>query len=362
MLGYAFMGKAHSRGFRALARSSRNRRSRRGTRLGLRPRPGTRWSPCSERVRLGGGGHRLARAGEPTRASGCSTTAARTRCTRSRRSQAVRGRQARALREAARAGRGRVARDVGRRPSAPASQHMCGFNYRFVPAVRRAREILERAASASRPFPRHVPAELGLGGPTRTSGASTARRRGRARSATSATHIIDLARYLVGDIAAVSALVRTCVPGRAVDDQFVATIEFENGVDRHARGIAAGARAASTTTRSRSTARHGSIAFDVERLNELQVADEKGFTRVLVTEPEHPFMQYWWPPGHISAGATRSRTRSPTSSRRSPARERSRRTAPHSRTGTVAAEVTDAILRSSASRKTETLSYRGSDG
>jgi predicted dehydrogenase len=45
----------------------------------------------------------------------------------------------------------------------------------------------------------------------------------------------------------------------------------------------------------------GSIAFDVERLNELQVfrAGARGFETVLVTEPDHPFLEWWWPPGHI---------------------------------------------------------------
>jgi predicted dehydrogenase len=48
----------------------------------------------------------------------------------------------------------------------------------------------------------------------------------------------------------------------------------------------------------------GSIAFDMERLNELQVfragsGPARGFETVLVTEPEHPFLEWWWPPGHI---------------------------------------------------------------
>jgi predicted dehydrogenase len=96
----------------------------------------------------------------------------------------------------------------------------------------------------------------------------------------------------------VSALVRTIVPGREVDDQFVATIEFANGVvgtleaSRLARG-----RMNSNAFEVNGT--KGSLVFDVERLNELEVADRKSFKRVLVTEPEHPFMRYWWPPGHI---------------------------------------------------------------
>jgi predicted dehydrogenase len=49
----------------------------------------------------------------------------------------------------------------------------------------------------------------------------------------------------------------------------------------------------------------GSVAFDLERLNELEYYDsdrpagEQGFTRILVTEPTHPYMSAWWPPGHI---------------------------------------------------------------
>jgi predicted dehydrogenase len=49
----------------------------------------------------------------------------------------------------------------------------------------------------------------------------------------------------------------------------------------------------------------GSLAFDLERLNELEFFDgtaavaEQGFTRILVTEPTHPSMAAWWPAGHI---------------------------------------------------------------
>ncbi|PZF12034.1 gfo/Idh/MocA family oxidoreductase [Curtobacterium sp. MCPF17_011] len=48
----------------------------------------------------------------------------------------------------------------------------------------------------------------------------------------------------------------------------------------------------------------GAIAFDLEAMNELRVYDqaapagEQGFRRVLVTEPEHPYMAHWWPTGH----------------------------------------------------------------
>jgi predicted dehydrogenase len=48
----------------------------------------------------------------------------------------------------------------------------------------------------------------------------------------------------------------------------------------------------------------GSLAFDLERLNELEFFDAGddsatgGFRRVLVTEGGHPYVSGWWPPGH----------------------------------------------------------------
>jgi predicted dehydrogenase len=176
--------------------------------------------------------------------------------------------------------------------------HMCGFNYRFVPAVRLVRELLDAGElgdvvhfrarylqswgwDADESIWRFDPALAGTGA-----------------IGDLGTHIIDIARYLVGDIKAVSAAVRTLVPDRQVDDHFVATVEFENGVvgtleaSRLARG-----RINSNAFEVNGT--KGSAAFDVERLNELEVADAKGFRRVLVTEPEHPYLRFWWPPGHI---------------------------------------------------------------
>jgi predicted dehydrogenase len=47
----------------------------------------------------------------------------------------------------------------------------------------------------------------------------------------------------------------------------------------------------------------GSLRFDLERLNELEVyesgASREGFSRVLVTNPGDPYLGQWWPPGHV---------------------------------------------------------------
>ena len=116
-------------------------------------------------------------------------------------------------------------------------------------------------------------------------------------------HVVDLARYLVGDIASVSALVKTFLPGREVDDAIEAAVEFEGGAvgTIEATRLALGRRNA---FQWEINGQKASLAFDMERLNELQVfrADgdrARGFKTVLVSEADQPWWEFWWPPGHI---------------------------------------------------------------
>jgi predicted dehydrogenase len=171
------------------------------------------------------------------------------------------------------------------------------------------------------------------------------------------THVIDLARYLAGEIVSVSARLRTIVPGRKVDDQFVATIELENGV--------VGTVEASRLARGRANSNafevncsRGSVGFDVERLNELEVADEKSFRRVLVTEPEHPYLRHWWPPGHVIGwGDTFVNELGYLLEAISGEHE----VGPHGATfedGYRCAEVVEAVLRSAESGRNEEVRYR----
>lgn len=129
-------------------------------------------------------------------------------------------------------------------------------------------------------------------------------------------HSIDLARYLVGEIAEVSGHLETFIRTRpvsgtrtkrgrvTVDDAALALMRFEGG--------AIGTMEATRMARGRKNQNRfeingslGSVAFDLERMNELEVYFEsdlaavRGFRRVLVTESSHPFMKAWWPPGHI---------------------------------------------------------------
>src|SRR4029077_8360460 len=117
------------------------------------------------------------------------------------------------------------------------------------------------------------------------------------------THVIDLGRFLNGEIATVSGFVKTFVAGRKVDDSLEAAVEFENG----SVGTVEATRLALRRRNAFQWEINGSkasLAFDMERLNELQVfrADgdrARGFKTVLVSEADHPFWQHWWPPGHI---------------------------------------------------------------
>ena len=96
-----------------------------------------------------------------------------------------RGGQARDLREAARP-HADECYETWQRVEAAGVKHMCAFNYRFVPAVRLAREMHRgRRARRDPPLPRPLPAGVGDDRPRRPGG-STRTTRARARSATSA--------------------------------------------------------------------------------------------------------------------------------------------------------------------------------
>ncbi|MEU1597370.1 Gfo/Idh/MocA family oxidoreductase [Streptomyces sp. NPDC005708] len=138
-------------------------------------------------------------------------------------------------------------------------------------------------------------------------------------------HIVDLAQYLAGErLAGVSALTETFVRERplpagptsglasvsaagtgavTVDDAALFTGRFASGAlaSFEATRYATGRKNA---LRIELNGERGSLAFDLERLNELYYHDatepgtHAGFRRILVTEPDHPYLHAWWPPGH----------------------------------------------------------------
>lgn len=143
-----------------------------------------------------------------------------------------------------------------------------------------------------------------------------------------ASHNVDLARYLVGEPVAVTAMLKTFVkerpePGEnsavfsagdtsgsqkklpvTVDDAASLVLEFENG----AMGSLEASRFATGRKNYNCFEIYGSkgaLCFDLERMNELQYYDntepnaQRGYRTILVTEGEHPYVGAWWPQGHI---------------------------------------------------------------
>ncbi|WP_172805680.1 Gfo/Idh/MocA family protein [Brachybacterium avium] len=128
------------------------------------------------------------------------------------------------------------------------------------------------------------------------------------------SHAIDQVQHLTGQrVTAVRGRLATMVPQRpgpdgpepvTVDDAAWATLELDGGAiaSVEVSRMATGAKNR-LTVELYGTA--GALRFDLENPNELWFLDatlpiaEQGFARVLVTEPEHPYLEGWWPQGHV---------------------------------------------------------------
>jgi predicted dehydrogenase len=207
---------------------------------------------------------------------------------------------------------------------------MVGFNYRRVPAVAYLRQLV---AAGRLGEIRHVRAAYLQDWITDPQFPLVWRlQRDKAGSGALGdigAHIVDLTQYVTGEhITGVSALTETFIRERplpaeagglstsagdgarrptgpvTVDDAavFVARLSGGGLATYEATRFATGRRNALRVEVNGSL---GSAAFDLERLNELEFYDaaepgpQQGFTRILVTEPEHPYLSAWWPPGHI---------------------------------------------------------------
>src|SRR6476660_72349 len=193
--------------------------------------------------------------------------------------------------------------DIWKAVDATGVKHLCAFNYRFVPAVRLAREIVDAGELGEIRHFRWRYLQDWADDPSLDTWRFSVSDAGSGALGDIGTHVIDLARYLNGEITSVGGFVKTFIAGRTVDDAVQAVVEFENGSVGTIEGtrLALGRR---LSLQWEINGSNGSLAFDMERLNELQVfrADgdrARGFKTVLVSETDHPFWQYWWPPGHI---------------------------------------------------------------
>jgi predicted dehydrogenase len=210
---------------------------------------------------------------------------------------------------------------------------MCGFSYRRTPALALAKRMVEEGRLGTI---RHVRAHY-LQDWLSDENAPMTWRLDKGKSGSGSlgdigAHIIDTAQWLTGQkIAGVSALLETFVPERplagnlvglggqgdagaeaprgavTVDDAAIFSARFDGGAaSAGAVGVFEATRYAlgrKNAMRLELNGTKGSLAFDFEDMNVLsfyEAADspDAGFRRILVTEPEHPYVGHWWPTGH----------------------------------------------------------------
>jgi predicted dehydrogenase len=223
---------------------------------------------------------------------------------------------------------------------------MVAFNYRRVPAIAFARKLVAAGRLGDIRHVRAVYLQDWITDPQFPLVWRLQRERaGSGALGDIGAHIVDLAQFVTGSpITGVSGLTETFVKQRplpeassglsatggeslgevTVDDAALFLARFGNGAlaTFEATRFATGRKNAMRIEVNGSA---GSLAFDFESMNELSFYDgaedasTAGFRRILVTESEHPYMASWWPPATSSATSTRSPTRSSTWSTRSPA-------------------------------------------
>ncbi|ADD04672.1 GFO family oxidoreductase [Natrialba magadii ATCC 43099] len=199
------------------------------------------------------------------------------------------------------------------------------FNYRFVPAIQYAKGVLESGELGEIRHVRGSYLQDWLVDPEAAwSWRNDAEMAGAGALGDLGSHTVDLVRFLVGDddlagdIERASGHLQTFVDERpvegggdgdddgnetrpvTVDDAYAAHLEFENG----AMGTLEATRYATGHKNDHTIEIHGSkgsLRFSLERLNELEVLREgdRGYETILVTDEDDPYVDHWWPPGHV---------------------------------------------------------------
>jgi predicted dehydrogenase len=202
---------------------------------------------------------------------------------------------------------------------------MVGFTYRRVPAISFARELVRSGRIGTL---RRVQANYLQDWLVDENAPMTWRldktRAGSGSLGDIGAHAVDAVQFITGQtVSSVSGTLHTFVAERpllgegvglggtasdergtvTVDDSALFTARLSDGAlaSFEATRFATGRKNAFRLEFSGST---GAVSFDLERMNELEFYDgtdaagERGFRRILVTEPEHPYAAAWWPTGH----------------------------------------------------------------
>jgi predicted dehydrogenase len=205
--------------------------------------------------------------------------------------------------------------------------HFVNHNYRRCPAVRLARRLIDEGKVGRIFHWRGVYLQSWIVDPTfPLTWHLTKEAAGAGPHADLGSHSVDLARYLVGEIRAVTGMTANFVaerplPGASagtfaaaagesgrgkvtVEDASFMVVEFANGAlgSFEASRFAPGRKNYNTFE---IYGEKGSIVFDFERMNELQFFSAsdpehaQGFRTILATEGSHDYIAHWWPPGHV---------------------------------------------------------------
>jgi predicted dehydrogenase len=190
------------------------------------------------------------------------------------------------------------------------------FNYRFVPAIRYAKNLIEDGELGDIRHVRGRYLQDWLVDPDAPwSWRNDEEMAGSGALGDLGSHTVDLARFLVGDrqggIDSISGHLETFVDERpvegsdetrpvTVDDAYSAQAEFEGGAmaSFEASRFATGHKNDHTIEIHGSK---GSLKFSLERMNELELLREenRGYETILVTDESDPYVDHWWPPGHV---------------------------------------------------------------
>jgi predicted dehydrogenase len=218
----------------------------------------------------------------------------------------------------------REAKDIARAAKKAGVKHMISFNYRRFPALTFAKKMIDEGKIGKvyhfrswylqdwivdPDFPLVWRLDKNVSG----SGAL----------GDLCAHIVDMALFLVGDIESVTSTAETFIKERklpassgmlsakggektgkvTVDDAVISLARFRNGAlgTFEATRFAIGHKNGGFFEINGSK---GSMRFNLERMNELEYlsadeGDEQGFKTILTTNSTHPYMAAWWPPGHM---------------------------------------------------------------
>ena len=190
------------------------------------------------------------------------------------------------------------ARELGELADDAGVTNAVGFNYRYVPAVALAKELVDsgRLGEVRHYRGLYLQDYQVLGTQTRPS-------HGGAGAVLDYVHVVDMLRFLAGEPEALTARTATFVSPS--EDQFAAVLDLPGGATAtlEASRCALGWKG---RQRVELNGTEGSLWWDMEDPNRLHVfflEDERerlgGFRDVIVTNPDHPFLDRWWPPGHV---------------------------------------------------------------